>query len=494
MKNINDINEKLEKLANFSPGIFSEIWEKIGDQLEENALYEKALVAFEKADNKEKSHHIKTIILEARLKKLETEARIFMHDNLLDRAIEKYNEIISLDKDLERNWNQFTDVCQKKKELLELFEDIQKDIALEKWIEAKKKLLKIFEINMHYENNGVRAIDLFTRISEEFDETIEIPDSIFRNFIEISTDSINKLEKTHLIPLSDIRACDFEKKLIVADTETLLQYVILDSKLNKKEIDKHIDKKINTLALSSDNRMIAYGFTNGKIQLIYCENNQIFAELEHQKIIKKIVFSPDGRKLISIGSDRKIRVWRVKDGMEESCSDTNIGTIWDAAFSKDGNTLVSASSKGIHLWDVFQMKLLNSYDTDQFILNQHPSFSLPVFVWRICFSPCGNFLATSSSDNVVRLWAFKDNQIKLISEFKKHKDQISFIIFSPDGKMLVSVSRDKKVYFWDISTNEILHMLEGESFNKIFFNDDGTAMISISNFQNVQLWRIEREC
>lgn len=114
-----------------------------------------------------------------------------------------------------------------------------------------------------------------------------------------------------------------------------------------------------------------------------------------------IEFSPDSRFLATGGDSSSVELWNFITG-KETATFTAPGQLRQAiAFSPDGKLLVSAATVGTgvdaqhvaDIWDITTGKKLTT-------LSGHPGR-----INSISFSPDGKILATSSDDQIVRLWA-----------------------------------------------------------------------------------------
>jgi len=72
------------------------------------------------------------------------------------------------------------------------------------------------------------------------------------------------------------------------------------------------------------------------------------------------------------------------------------------------------------------------------------------------FDYYGRFLATCSSDALIKIWEITDNSQKLISELKGHDAPVWQVAWSHPkyGKLLASCSYDRKVIIWRESNNK----------------------------------------
>jgi WD40 repeat protein len=77
----------------------------------------------------------------------------------------------------------------------------------------------------------------------------------------------------------------------------------------------------------------------------------------------------------------------------------------------------------------------------------------------VAFSPGGEYLATASHDNTVKVWdlqgnlladfrGYKGNLLEGEPDFIELKSSVNCVCFSPDGKQIVAGYEDGKVRFW----------------------------------------------
>jgi len=146
-------------------------------------------------------------------------------------------------------------------------------------------------------------------------------------------------------------------------------------------------------------------------------------------------------------------------------------------FSRDGQYLASASyDNTVKLWTT-QGKLVNTLTGHQGWVN------------HVTFSPDGQYLASASLDNTVKLWT---REGKLLHTFTDHQSLVNHVTFSPDGQYLASASNDKTVKLW-AREGKLLHTFTGHQgwLNHVSFSPDGKYLASASNDNTVKLWTTE---
>ena len=153
--------------------------------------------------------------------------------------------------------------------------------------------------------------------------------------------------------------------------------------------------------------------------------------------IKELQFSPDGTRL-AVTTSIGIWLYDVQTWKEIDLFAAHTGSIESVSFSPDGKTLVSAGTdKTIRLWDVETGNLLKS-------LIGHTGTVLSV-----SFSPDGTMIASGGTDGSVLLWSADTGN--LLKPLTRHTGVVLSVSFSSDSKTLASGSVDGTILLWDTS-------------------------------------------
>jgi WD40 repeat protein len=141
--------------------------------------------------------------------------------------------------------------------------------------------------------------------------------------------------------------------------------------------------------------------------------------------------------LADSGHNGRITFWDIASGREVRTfgRDAAANDVHDIAFSPDGRLLVSVGTDSIvRLWGVADGQLLNAMFHNNGL-------------YGVAFSPDGRLVASASCDRTVKLWEVASGRLM---NTLRHADEVTSVVFSPDGALLASSGYDQKIYFWGI--------------------------------------------
>jgi DNA-binding beta-propeller fold protein YncE len=205
----------------------------------------------------------------------------------------------------------------------------------------------------------------------------------------------------------------------------------------------------------------------------------------HTNRVDTCAFSPDGRRIVSAGLDRTLKVWDAAAGAELRTLTGHIDAVNACAFSPDGTRIVSASDDGtLKIWDAENGAELVG-------LTGHTKA-----VVDCAFSPDGSRVLSASLDNTLKIWdADSGSMLKTFTgRAPIHKERtgpslfigaagtrsfwFSGCAFSPDGTRIVSTSSDDILRVWDARSGAELWSGEVTLPNSCAFSPDGTRVVS----------------
>jgi WD40 repeat protein len=161
----------------------------------------------------------------------------------------------------------------------------------------------------------------------------------------------------------------------------------------------------------------------------------------------------------------------------------HVDRIFSAAFSPDGERVVTASKDGT-------ARIWNISNHSQTILKGHESM-----VINAIFSPIdGKMVLTGSMDNTARLWTVDGELIAILSG---HAADVGHLAFSPDrGLILTAVhgggTQDPVVRLWDSSGNPVMAIETGhiDWIRDVAFSPDGKKILTASSDGTARLFNV----
>ncbi len=225
------------------------------------------------------------------------------------------------------------------------------------------------------------------------------------------------------------------------------------------------------LAAMSDRTIKVWDSKNGKLL-------QTFTG--HRYAVRALEITPDQQTLISGSSDQTIRFWDLKTGRNVTTLQVS-QPIQDLRLSPDGKFLISITANAsydlegtLNLWDVQTRRRIRSFPI---ALNS-----------PIVLSGDSQILATSMklNDPEIQLWNTRSGTRKIT--LKNHRGKVRSLAVSPDGQFLASSSEDQTVKLWNLKTGQIIRTITNVgNINQLSFSPNG-RILAMENSETTQFW------
>jgi len=183
-------------------------------------------------------------------------------------------------------------------------------------------------------------------------------------------------------------------------------------------------------------------------------------------------FSPDGESII-VGSS--IGVWIYESAALDTVTEPTLAETAEEAeivtVSPDGQMIIVAQNDIVQVWVDGEVAL--EADTDSYLT-------------AIAVSPDSSIVATGHGNDSVRIWPDPEGE-PIVAE--GHGNDPNDLAFSPDGSILASGSDDDTVRLWDVTDGTELAVIEaGSDINVLEFVPDGSAIVTGDDNGVMSVW------
>lgn len=256
-----------------------------------------------------------------------------------------------------------------------------------------------------------------------------------------------------------------------------------------------LQDSVRSLAFTPDSMILAAsgGNTEGfAIHVWDVASEENIAILEgHSDIVWGVAFSPDGKMLASVSSDRTARIWNWRSGEVLKILDFP-GEVVSVRFSPDGQRL--AIGGVAELENQVQHAAIWTYSVGSW----EPLIKFPEYmnITAMAYSPKGSILVGGGTSRNVQVWA-ADEGIRLFTF--NHAHQVFEAAISPDGSVVATATCESVVYpecpdggvwLWDLHSGKLLGKVAGfpDFVESVAFTVDGSSLIAASREGTVRFY------
>ena len=268
---------------------------------------------------------------------------------------------------------------------------------------------------------------------------------------------------------------------------------------------------ISAVDFSQDGEWIAIANYDGIIKVVDIQSGECLAQMkrtEEHNVYWHINFSPDRKWIATANFSGTVEVLDVLRGvcvaeMDRGEREVKSADISQLEFSPNGQ-YIAAIGNNSKVYSVRDDRLVNP-DTEGMQTHiWHPATGVPIVKFagsRFAFSPDSRLLAgatpdesSSDDDRVDRCISVWDiAKVERIAHFKAHSDWVDAITFSPCGEFLASSSRDESLRVWDVANGVQKGVYEnfGTSRTVPFYSTEGELFAIIDGQDTIEVWNMD---
>jgi WD40 repeat protein len=290
------------------------------------------------------------------------------------------------------------------------------------------------------------------------------------------------------------------RRLIVgaAYTNTFLWDV--EEGIQLAQLDQHISGP-QAFAFQRNNRLLATGAENGRVVLWNFEDELSYFVLEdpnnsHSGFIYALAFSPDGKSLVSAGTDRKVLMWDLESRkVRKVVFNKGKGDTTKAIrFDSEGKRLAIASESGTIMilgLDLYSQKI--TLDAS------------PIEPTDIAFSRDGIKVVVAGVGNYAMVFKISDTE-RFAKAIVTNGGNIGPMIFSQDGNMIATLDCAKYDPDWLSCIGREINIWDTKNLNKVcppidlktapralYFTKNGSQLIIVDNNKHVTIRDIKTD-
>ncbi|KAK3821635.1 MAG: WD40-repeat-containing domain protein [Benniella sp.] len=229
---------------------------------------------------------------------------------------------------------------------------------------------------------------------------------------------------------------------------------------------------------SPKGNLIATYSLDNTIRLWDPETGACHRTISHNTPVSGVAFSPQGDQIYSACYDA-VRVWDVDTGVCQRIIRDHFDWQSCAAYSPEGDRIVSASSLGgLQLWDM---------RTGEWRKSRSNHYGRIV---SVVYSADGRLVAAGSDNHTIQLWDV--GTMNCFNILRGHRSQVTGVAFSPQGFQVASGSNDGSVRLWNVNTGICRWTLTGHAGGVICvaYSHQGDLLASGSWDRTVRLWNV----
>lgn len=209
----------------------------------------------------------------------------------------------------------------------------------------------------------------------------------------------------------------------------------------------------------------------------------------HMALVRDMVFTADGARLISASDDKTIRIWDIKKKRTVQILRGQIdfadgGKIYEIALSPDGRYLAAAGHTGVNGAKLHPVRLYDLQTGE--IVRLFSGHSEAVL--SVSFSGDGRFLASAGMDDSAIVWRVSDG--RKLQRVRHPAGDINVVRLTHKGERMFTGGDDSQVRMWQVRDGRLLSTLSGHEklVRDITLSPDEKTVVTSATGGGIRIW------
>ena len=196
----------------------------------------------------------------------------------------------------------------------------------------------------------------------------------------------------------------------------------------------------------------------------------------HTNSVWDAAWSPDGRSVVTASLDGTANIWHLQNSLLLQTLRGHTDNVWGVAWNPKNEQQVATVSRdhAVNIWDI------TTGISETLFNGKHG-------IWKVAWNSDGSKIAVASDDQTARVW--NADGTALIT-FTGHLTTVKNLAWSPDSQKLVTVSKNMTVIIWSINNATEPITLTGHT-NFVWgvaWSHDGNTIATASEDKTVRIW------
>lgn len=262
---------------------------------------------------------------------------------------------------------------------------------------------------------------------------------------------------------------------------------------------------IGSIAFSHDGKWIVSDTIDNILKVYNVKSGECVMQFEEQDASGELACSSNGKWIAAAEGDGVVTVLDVQNGtrvaqMDRGNYEFRSNDIWDLEFSPDGN-LLAATAGNSKLYNDDNVCLNpDTEGTQTYVWDPKTGKQIIKFAGReFVFSSDSRLIAGAAADETLKdderidrcvsVWDLTTSE--QIGYYSGHEDWVDAVTISPCGQFVASSSGDGILRVWDLATGT--QKTEYPNYDDAFYTEDGRllALVFYHAANSIEVWDVE---